>query len=212
LPKPQTSNPLCQLLAAIREPLLIVSASQDTLLENAFAAAKKRCLVVSSVVTPMPDFHPGQILLRYSDREQPEEARLGEDLSRLSPLENGYSVVFKIRGECPSPQALGPRDLSSLVLTERSLFAFARHVDKLIPSYLSRHLATRGFWFLGFEPRHWEDRLVAGSILEARRSLEPASVVGREAVGFEATYWSSRGVRRFPVDLPDFVTRLGGAP
>ena len=72
-------------------------------------------------------------------------------------------------------------------------------------------LQTRGVCLLGFEPRHWEDRLFAGAILESRSSQEPANVVRVETDEFEAAYWDSRGVRRHAFELPAFVKRLSEA-
>lgn len=211
LPTADSPNPIHALLSRIPAPLLIVSAAHDSLLEAAFARAGKRYVVVSLVINPLEKFLPGQLLLRYSDRDSPEEPCPGSTLSKLEPLEAGYSILFKIRGTCPSPNRQDTRDLASLVLSERSHFAFARQLGAKLPDYLGARLQTRGFWFLGFEPRHWEDRLFAGAILESRSSQEPANVVRVETDEFEAAYWDSRGVRRHAFELPAFVKRLSEA-
>lgn len=72
-------------------------------------------------------------------------------------------------------------------------------------------MAVRGFWFLGFAPDEWEDRLLASAILDSRRSPEPANVVWPSASQFENAYWTSRGVRRHSFELHEFVQLLQGA-
>lgn len=205
------ANPLYALLARAQEPLLIIAAGHDSLLEDSFRRSGRRFATISLVVSPMADFRPGQIILRYSDQDQPKEPCLADDLSKHPLLEDGYSVIFKIRGAALSPQRPDARDLCSLVLWERRHFDFARNVDKLLPSYLSRQLATRGFWFLGFSPARWEERFLASVILENRRSPEPAVVVHREVKDLEAAYWQSCHAVRHAFDLPEFVAYLEAA-
>ena len=208
LPSAAAGNPLLHLLTMIEAPLLIVSTAHDALLEDAFTRSGKPYVVVSLVISPMERFLPGQLLLRYSDREREEEPCPSSTLSKLEPLESGYSVIFKLRGTCPAPRQQAARELCSLVLSESSHFAFARQLGTSLPDYLGTRLNRRGFWFLGFTPEQWEDRLFAGAILEGRTSREPASVVRSEVTGFEAAYWESRGVRRLAFALPEFVDRL----
>jgi hypothetical protein len=202
------SNALYALLSSIDAPLLVISASQDTRLESAFQHAGKRYVVVMSVISAVGGFHPGQVLLHYSDRERPETPMLGEQLSHLSLLDEGYSLVFKLRGTCPPPDRSSERALCSLLLSERNYFDFARTIDKILPTYLGAKLGSRGFWFLGFAPDEWEDRLLASAILDARRSAEPANVVRTATSKFETAYWESRGVRRHIFGLTQFVEQL----
>lgn len=211
LPRAAITNPLYELLARQDAPLLILCAGQDTQLESAFMRASKPFVVISSVVSTMAGSYPGQILLRYSDQETVDEPLLGDHLSKLSLLEKGYSILFKLRGTCPPPERIGERSLASLVLSERSHFQLAHYVDKIVPTYLSAKLGSLGLWFLGFAPDQWEDRLLSGAVLDSRRSPEPACAVRLEPSRLEAAYWASRGVRVAPFLLPDFVSRLMGA-
>lgn len=208
LRSPKATNPLYSLLSRIDAPLLIIVAGHDSQLEESFKRSGKRYVVVNSVISSIGGFYPGQILMRFSDRDQLEVPRLGEQLSELSLLEEGYSVLFKLRGSCPPPGRANARDMCSLVLSERSHFDFARSLDKVLPTYLSAKLATLGFWFLGFTPEQWEDRLLAGAILDSRRSTEPANVVRLSTSQFENAYWASRGVRRHAFELAEFVKQL----
>lgn len=208
LTRGSSSNPLYKMLSLVDAPLLIVSANQDTQLEAEFQKANKRYVVVMSVIFAMGGFHPGQVLLQYSDRERPEEPMLGEHLSQLSLLDEGYSLIFKLRGTCPAAERPSERALCSLLLSERNHFDFARAIDKILPTYLSAKLGSRGFWFLGFAPEQWEDRLLASAILDARRNAEQANVVRINPSKFESAYWENRGVRRHEFELAHFVDQL----
>lgn len=211
LPRPKDPNPLYALLSQIGEPLLILHTGHDTLLESCFARSEKPFAVVSTVITPSAELRLGQVLVSYSDREQPDPPRMSEELSHLSLLEKGYSVIFKLCGTCPEPGAMDDRLRCGFVLSESSHFAFARLIDRVLPSYLGKQLGPRGLWFLGFAPEQWEDRLFASAILESRRSLEPPNVLRPDVRAFEEAYWQSRGVRRHNLSLPRFVTLLQGA-
>jgi hypothetical protein len=83
-------------------------------------------------------------------------------------------------------------------------------MDRLIPNYVVKQFAARGLFFLGYSPRHWEDRLLVNAILDKRRQqqYEPAYVITQESDPFVRAYWDSRGVHRYGIELSEFVRRL----
>ena len=94
-------------------------------------------------------------------------------------------------------------------MTEENYFTFARYMDKLIPNYVVKQFARRGLLFLGYTPKQWEDRLIANALLYKRRHHdEPAYAVRKNADPFEETYWERHGVRRYTLELKDFVQKL----
>ncbi len=90
----------------------------------------------------------------------------------------------------------------ALTLSESNYFSFARYADQMIPGYLARQLRNRGFLFVGYRPRDWEDRLLVNALLEKRRnSQEPCYVIGATAEPLEAAYWESRNVKQYQIDI-----------
>jgi hypothetical protein len=65
-------------------------------------------------------------------------------------------------------------------------------------------------FFLGYSPRHWEDRLLVNGILDKRRhqQYEPAHVITEDTDPFVRAYWHSRGVHRYGLELTEFVRGL----
>lgn len=198
-----------QMLAGIREPLVLISSAYDSLLEGALREAGKKFALISAQTSSVSDASVGKILLHYSDRDAPEAACLEQELSGHRLLDGDYSVIYKIRGYCPAPGGNGDGEHPELTLSEANYFAFARHIDKVIPSYLSKQFIGRGLLFLGYRPSDWEDRLIVNAILEKRlNSAEPSNVIGGGEDRFAAAYWESRKVRRHSLELNEFVSKL----
>jgi hypothetical protein len=66
---------------------------------------------------------------------------LEEDLSKFKLIEEGYSLVYKIRGFLGSDRSQTDLHRAALTISEGNYFNFFRHMDKLIPSYSSDSLA-----------------------------------------------------------------------
>jgi len=209
LPDIAIKVPLYDLLASIEQPLVLISAAYDTLLERAFHRADKPYVLITSLLGTDSDADVGQILLQYSHRDAPESPCLEQDLSHLDLLGQRYSLIYKIRGYLGPHTNQGIHQQNALTLSEENYFTFARYMDKLIPNYVVKQFAGRGFWFLGYTPTHWEDRLIANALLYRRRHhIEPAYTVSNDINRFEETYWERHGVHRYALDLKDFVQKL----
>ena len=209
LPDVSLRVPLYDLLASITQPLILISSAYDTLLETAFHRTGKQYALITSLIGAEFDSDVGHILLQYPGQEPPASPCLEEKLSHLNLLDNGFSLIYKIRGYLEPHTDQSIYQQNSLTLSEDNYFNFARYVNKLVPSYIVRQFTGRGFWFLGYTPTHWEDRLIANTILYRRRAQnEPAYAVSNDTNRFEEMYWERHGVRRYALSLKEFVERL----
>lgn len=196
---------LYQALAKIPAPVVLISATYDNLLETAFTHRGKRFVELASIVRRSEDYDIGHVLVSFSDQHQAPRVYPEEELSRLRFIEEGYSIIYKIRGTCvatPTKDESIMRD--ALTLTESHYFNFARYAERIIPSYVARQLRNRGFLFVGYQPNHWEERLLAGALLERRQSQESCYVIGVSPDPLEDAYWTARNVKSHPISLSEF--------
>jgi hypothetical protein len=219
LPAPPLAIPLYDLLASVTQPLVLISAGYDALLEHTFRQKGKKYVVISTLVGASLEADMGKVLLEYSDRVAPDFLRLEQEVSQFDLLVEGYSLIYKVRGSLVpgvmqydpqrNPQPLSKEQQEALTLSEEDYFTFARYMDRLIPAYVVKQLNSQGLLFLGYTPHQWEDRLIANALLYKRRSPEPPYTVGPQTDRFVETYWGRRGVYRYTLDLADFVQQLG---
>ncbi len=194
-------------LAKVETPLVLISSAYDNLLEQAFLKSGKKFAELSSIIARSDDYDIGHVVVRYSDNKEPERTYIEEELSRLRLLEEGYSLIYKIRGTCKQDA-----QSDALTLAESNYFTFARYGKKIIPSYLSRQFRDRGFLFLGFSPKSWEDRLLINTLLKKRQhSPEPCYTIGTTLDKMEAAYWDSCHVREYKANLQDLDDYLAEA-
>ncbi|TXH59800.1 MAG: hypothetical protein E6Q84_05735 [Thiothrix sp.] len=193
------------LLAKIHEPLILISSAYDDVLECSFDKAGKRYIELTSLVNRYDQYDIGHLVVRYSDRAKPEIYRpIEEEISRFRWYEEGYSLIFKIRGTCSSSKAEHEYQRESLTVTESDYFTFARYAEKMIPSYLAKHFKHKGFLFLGFSPKSWEERLLVNALLERRKNVypkDPAYTVSTCQDPLEAAYWLGQQVQQHDMDL-----------
>ena len=196
---------LYTLLAKIDQPLVLISTNYDQLLEICLQKQQKKYAVVSSIIDGNYRHTIGTVIVRCSDKPDPECLSLEQDLSSLELLKNNYSIIYKIRGFCEQQPLDNPLQNSILTLAEENYFTFARHMDKLIPNYLINEINNRGLFFLGHKPRQWEDRLLVNAILDKRRQATRPYFVSEEDDEFVRAYWEHRGVLQYNTSLKDFV-------
>jgi tetratricopeptide (TPR) repeat protein len=67
---PDLSIPLYQKLGQIEQPLVLVSAAYDTLLENAFSQSGKKYILISSIIDTTAAYDVGNVLIQYSDKPE----------------------------------------------------------------------------------------------------------------------------------------------
>ncbi|MCK5524856.1 MAG: SIR2 family protein, partial [Thiomargarita sp.] len=199
LVEPKTpSIALYQLFALLRKPLLLISATYDTHLEQTFQAHNKKFVVLYHHSDKK---NTDTLFLDYSDQTKTQQSS-SENLSELPLLEQGYSVIYKMLGRVDGSSAQG------LVIAEKDYFTFSQYQDKLIPSYISEWLRTRGLWLLGYHPKSWEKRLILKTILSKRAYEEPALTIFQQADKFASLYLKNKQIENYPIDLKEFVENL----
>ena len=201
LVEPSTPAPIAlyDVLARLDTPLLVISSLYDGLLEHSLRQRGKKFVVLCHTPEQM-----GRLDLFYADSGDSETIE-AEQLSGKTLMENGYSVIYRILG-CFSGLAPGQGD--ALLLSEHDYFHFNRHVDKLLPHYIVRQLAGRGFWLLGYYPQSWEQRLLAETLFNARQHEERPLTVHADPDRFAKAYWTEHKVKNYPVALQEFVAGL----
>ena len=197
---PSASAPTAayKFLAKVIRPLLLISATYDSFLENTFRQRQKKFVSLCHSTE-----EAGNLFLEYSDRTKIESCST-ETLSSLQLLEQGYSVIYKILGRFNHQENTS----DCLMLSERDYLTFAQTKDKLIPNYIINQLRNRGFWLLGYYPNSWENRLIIREILDKRRHQETALTVQPQADKFARLYWEDRRVKNYPVALTEFINNL----
>lgn len=192
--------PFYNILARVPVPLMIIHAAYDDLLEQNFKRHNKRFVQISH----QQRYHEhGSVTLDivYSDREQ-NESCLAENFSGLQVMEQGYSLIYRVRGY------LADNKKDCLLLSEQDYLNFAKYMDELIPNYIIQQLNDRNFWFLGHYLTTWEDRLLVSAILDKRNSIKgttPAQAVHAAPNAFAQAYWTYQRVDVHDVSLEEFV-------
>ncbi|MCP4104885.1 MAG: hypothetical protein GY749_05020, partial [Desulfobacteraceae bacterium] len=170
-------NPLYGLLGDIQAPVILISASYDSLIEDVFQKKGKKFVIISHHIHPAKDSDFGKILLKYPDKPDPEAPCSAKAISGLKLLENGFSVIYKVCGCFGLYRTESVDKLDPLMISEDEFFSFSRHLEKLIPDYLTRQFPRRSFLFLGYNLDEWQDRLIANAILEKKRARSEQSYV-----------------------------------
>ncbi len=202
-------NPLYDLLGDIQAPVILISASYDSLLEDVFQKKGKQFVIISHHIHPTKESDFGKILLKYPGKPEPEAPCSAEAISGLKLLENGCSVIYKVCGCFGLYQAESVDTLDSLMISEDEFFSFSRHLEKLVPDYLIRQFPRRSFLFLGYNLDEWQDRLIANAILEKKRARSERSyVVLEKPTLYEKAFWKSNGVDIVEVGLEQFVSEM----
>lgn len=192
---------MCELLSKVSQPLLLVSATYDSDLEDTFRVHNKPFKVLSH---PHGTGSGGNILMQDGAGGAPQ-CYTTEQLSELAPQEKGFSLIYKIRGCFRFIEATPSSD--TLTLSERDYFRFAKDIDKLIPDYLARQLQGRSLWFFGHHPDTWEERLLIQAVLEKNPSSTLA--IHPEPNPFAEAYWKARKIDLYRLEPKDFIDKLG---
>ncbi|MGD2089185.1 MAG: CHAT domain-containing protein [Candidatus Aminicenantes bacterium] len=201
--EPGSHNQLYELLSGITKPFLVISTSYDNLLETIFQEKGKRFVVISHHIQSSSVGGLGKLLLKYSHKQEPETPCTSEAISGLKLLEDGYSIIYKICG------CFGQYEDNPMMILETDFFAFSRHLEQLIPAYITRQFPGRGFLFLGYNLEEWQNRLIANALLEKRTHRDDSSFAAWEnPTPYERAFWKSHQVDLYDLELTGFVKRL----
>lgn len=208
LPSDANAIALYHSLAAVERPLILISAAYDRLLETVLQQYHKRFVEILSVTNPHGNFTVGDVIIRYSDKHGADSEQIlpKDELSKLELLEQGYSLIYKIRGTCDGKvngsQTAHAARQEALTLMESDYFNFARYSERIIPGYVAKQFRTREFLFIGYRPRHWEDRLLVNAILDKRGNARPdCMLIGEKPDNFEAAYWDKQRVKSYDISI-----------
>jgi hypothetical protein len=204
---PYEAGPLHRFLASVPANLLIVVTNYDTLLEQAFRAAKKP---YDLVVYPADRKDVANAVLWWPHGASEPYAvaanQLSIDLARTT-------VIFKMHGTVGD--LAGQWD--NFVITEEDYIEFLSRMtsNAAVPSLYFEHLAERSFLFLGYGLRDWNLRVVLKNLqkhLSGRRSDPeeriPSWAIQRSPSELDRILWDKRGVTIFDISINDFVRRL----
>ncbi|MCI5123158.1 MAG: hypothetical protein D3925_01445, partial [Candidatus Electrothrix sp. AR5] len=114
-PKMAAQVELYELLARFDNPLLIISAAYDDLLEQALRGRRKFVVIY-------PNIQDNKCLLRYPDQSDIISC-LPQEISHRKPLEDGYTVIYKLRGSFIDDER------ETLLLSERDYFTFTKFME-----------------------------------------------------------------------------------
>ena len=134
-----------------------------------------------------------------AEREQLEQ-QLHAVESKLLPNDNESEQFISSQSQM----------IDSVLISEDDYFAFAKHVEKVIPDYLTRQFARRSFLLLGHNLSEWYDRLILNAILEKKRTqTERSYAVQEHPTAYATAYWKAHSVDLYQVNLKTFVEKLG---
>ncbi len=204
---------LYEILSETSDPVIVISTSYGDRLEQVFREKnRKYVLITHKIPLPGEDETGTPFIARYSDKEKPDPPCTADDISSMSPLEKGYSIIYKIRGTYSLFQGKPGERVDTLMITDEDYFSFSKHIKKLIPSYLGSQFEGRSLVFLGYNLDKWHDRLIAGAVLEKRRSHRERYYAVTEApTQYEQAFWKYKGVDIFQEKFETFVKKLADA-
>jgi hypothetical protein len=200
------SGPLHQFLAEI-SPHLIVVTNYDTLLEQAFLAAKK----------------PYDLLIYPADRKDIANAILWWPHGAPEPVAKkpneldidleATTVIYKMHGS-----VVRERDQwDSFVITEEDYIEFLSRMttNTAVPSFLYPYFRERSFLFLGYSLRDWNLRVVLRNLskhLASRNSDDedeiPSWAIQLRPSPLEQRLWLKKNVNIFDMPLDEFMQRM----
>nr|MDU9043317.1 SIR2 family protein [Candidatus Electrothrix aestuarii] len=184
-----------EVLAQLDTPLLIISAAYDDLLEQALKERRKYVVIY-------PNLQEKKCLLRYSG-QQGVTSCLPLELSDKKPLEEGYTVIYKLRG------GFIDEERETLLLSERDYFTFTKFMEKKqFPAYLGNKLNKYALWFIGHNLQSWEERLVVKALQSLRDSRASALAVQEGVSDFSRDFWKDNKVDAYDLKVEDFVLGL----
>jgi len=201
--KSASYNQLYDLLSGITKPILVISTSFDSLLESTLQKKGKKFVIISHLIQPSSEGGLGKLLLKYSDSQEQASSCTAEAISGLKLLEAGYSIIYKICG------CFGKYGDNPMMILETDFFAFSRHLEQLIPAYITRQFPGRGFLFLGYNLDEWQNRLIANTVMEKRTHRDDSSfIVWKDPTPYEKAFWKSHYVDLYDMELTPFVEKL----
>lgn len=207
LPNDSQQATLYQTLSQVPARLVLISSAYDDLLEQAFTLAGKPFARLSAMIRKGNKHEVGHVQVEFSDGNAAAGVYTSEQVSTLEKTLADYSIIYKMRGTCRSNGNVR----EALTVTESDYFSFAQNTAAILPNYLVAQLGDLGFLFVGYRPRHWEDRLLATVLLKRRRAPEPCfRLVQTGEEPLETVFWQRRSVQPYAMDVQELEQYLVG--
>ena len=200
-----------RLLAQQAKPMLVITSSYDTLLEQVFEERQKPYAVVAQVLYAKNKMNLGKMAVQYSDRPERAEIVLSDELSIDL---NYYWVFYKIQGtfDLYIKGLGGQEEIDSIVISEEDYFAwFSRLSDQhcAIPNLFYEVFQERPFLFLGYRPCDWNFRTLIRTLRNKPEILAvPGYAVRPQVTAIEQSYWKRLNVEIIASETTDFIASL----
>jgi hypothetical protein len=201
-----TAGPVHQLLAALSDAPLIVSASLDRVLEESFKKRGLEFAVLSHVLRSMDEEFDGKILVERADGSCFIEAAPELDLRGLG------RVIYKPLGSPILPDSVEPDlGLDTAVLTETDhfrLFRLLQNQQTGVPPAVVKWLKRWELIYIGYSLDIWQFRLVTQllQVIGRRASASTAPfAVRRSRDALETLSWRQLGARVIEMDPDQFA-------
>ncbi len=191
-----------------RRPPLLVATTHDQLIEDALAAAARRFVVVTHVITSADAENDGRILVLRRDAPP---VFCHADKVELDPDE---LIVYRPLGSPLLHDRIDPAlEIDTVVITETDHLTFLGRLENQhmqVPTRFSRSLQRRPLLFLGYGLDVWHYRLVMHVFqsIGGRGKGTHAMAVRRPASDMETLTWQRLGADVVQLDVNEFARRV----
>ncbi|GAK56482.1 TIR protein [Candidatus Vecturithrix granuli] len=198
-------------LAQQDQPMVVITASYDTLLEQVFREHGKPYAVVTHIAYAEDEGNLGKVAVSYSDRPDNAEIGLSDELS--IDLEKWW-VFYKIQGtfDLFVKGLAGKEELDSIVISEEDYVAWLSRLSdqhRTIPTLFQRVFQQRLFLFLGYRMCDWNFRTLVHILRKDEKIRKVnAYAVRQNATDFERSYWKSKNVQILDFETSEFIQGL----
>ena len=198
-------------LAQQTQPMVVITASYDTLLEQVFREQGKPYTVVTHIAYAEDEGDLGKVAVQYSDHPDNADLCLSDELS--IDLEKWW-VFYKIQGTFDLfVKGLGGKEeLDSIVISEEDYVAWLSRLSdqhRTIPTLFQRVFQQRLFLFLGYRMCDWNFRTLVHILRKDEKIRKVnAYAVRQNASDFERSYWESKNVQIIDFETSEFIQGL----
>lgn len=195
------------LLADVRAPTLIVSATLDLVLEERLRTAGKRCLIATHIIRSYEGAEDGKILVLRGDQT---EVCLAD---RMDVTDVDY-LIYKPLGSPLLHRCVDPeKEIDTVVITESDYLTFLGRLQNQhtrIPTSFTRPLQRRPLLFLGYPMDVWQCRLLVQvfETIGIGAKHESFVAVRQPASSMEELIWKRLGADLIQLDPNDFAQRV----
>ncbi len=194
------------------KPRLIVSATEDLMLEKRLAAEGKPVLILSHVIRSADGSHDGKVIVFRGPDDDKPEYHAADDID-LSGAKDSY-IIYKPMGSPFLHHHLDPDlEIDTVVMTEADYLIFLGRLENQstrVPTAFSLFFRRYPIVFLGFPLDVWHYRLL-GQVFQSigvARSSSNNVAVRIPASHMEELAWRRLGLDPLQMDPNEFAKRV----